>query len=75
MKQFATNGSFGVLDHEAEYLNNNREWHSDSVIPLSDRPEDRGLYIVTTLDRFFQLDLEQSGNVQKKATGTNKPLR
>ncbi len=45
-----------------------RDWHSDAVIPLSDKPEDRGLYIVTTLDRFFHADRDQTTNGNGKVT-------
>ena len=58
MKNFA---EVEVMDYDTGYANG-RDWESDAVIPLSNKPEDRGLYIVTTLDRFFQLDLEQSRN-------------
>ena len=61
MKQFAE--AVEVMDHHNNgYANTGRDWQSDTVVPFSDRPEDRGLYIVTTLDKFFQLDLEQSKN-------------
>ena len=54
------------------YTDIGRDWQSDAVIPLSDKPEDRGLYIVTTLDRFFQLDLEQSMNGNGKVSLKSK---
>jgi hypothetical protein len=70
MKHFAE--AVEVMNHVQGYANNGRDWHSDAVIPLSDRPEDRGLYIVTTLDSFFQLDLEQSRTGNGKAITKSK---
>jgi hypothetical protein len=35
---------------------------SETVQPLSNRPEDRGLYVITTYDEFFKADLEKSRN-------------
>jgi len=66
MKQFAE--VFDAIDmnhYDHGYTNGNgngKDWHSDAVIPLSDEPEDKGLYVVTTLDRFFELDFEKSRN-------------
>jgi hypothetical protein len=57
-----------TMNYNQGYASNGRDWQSDAVIPLSDKPEDRGLYIVTTLDRFFQLDLEQSRNGHAKGS-------
>jgi len=33
---------------------------AETVQPVSNRPEDRGLYVINTYDEFFRADLEKS---------------
>ena len=35
---------------------------ADPVQPVSNRPEDRGLYVINTYDEFFRTDLDKSKN-------------
>ena len=43
-----------------------RGWESDSVVPVSDEPQDKGLYIVTSYEEFFGPDFDNGKDCTSK---------